>query len=194
MTYISQSSDFSSCIVAQKNIGGILYQTYSSFMTELQWSMDYGGLYILLYPQELTNQKTSLICKFWNFTPLDIAELWLRDESFITRWWGSRGGYISMRCTKNFMTPSPPPPPSVSLEKIKKSQPPLDIWQKWCLWPFPPPPPSNTGQYSSHQTQSFTFAINIATTYLKIVFLLCHMFLSIVLWARWQSEKYNAIY
>ena len=105
----------------------------------------------------------------------------VRDESFITSW--GRGA-VTFSCDVQFF--SDPPPQS---HWKKNLDPPLDLWQK-SLWP--PPPPNS--QYSSPQTQSFIFAINmininIATTYLKIVCLLwiaMFFFLRVISCAWWQ--------
>ena len=84
---------------------------------------------------------------------------------------------------KMFYDPAPIP-----LEK--KSTPPPQIYDKNVC-----DPPNS--QYFSPQTQSFIFAINIniATTYLKIVCpLWIAMFLRVISWAWWQSDKDNAVY
>ena len=66
--------------------------------------------------------------------------------------WG--GGLVTFSCAvQKFLRPSPQ-------SHWKKNLNPLDLWQKSLC-----PPPQNS-QYSSPQTQSFIFAlnINIATT------------------------------
>ena len=80
------------------------------------------------------------------------------------------GEPVTFSCDVQNLRPPPPPNPTGK----KNSTPPLDLWQK-SWWP----PPNS--QYSSPQTESFIFAINIniATTYLKIVCrasLNCHVF------------------
>ena len=79
---------------------------------------------------------------------------------------------------KKYDTPRPSNPAGKNLD------PPPDIWQNVC-------DPHPNSQYSSPQTQTFIFAINIkiATTYMKIVCLLwIAMFLRIISWAWRQSE------
>ena len=90
-------------------------------------------------------------------------------------------GYIFMWCINIFTTP----PPTTESHWKKNLDPSLIYGQKY-LWP-------PNSQYSSPQTQSLIFAINIniATTYLKMVCLLwIAMFLRVI---SWDDDKVTKI-